>query len=781
MIEHTESKIENASIRFERWTARVTGIVQGVGFRPFVFRLATELHLSGWVRNDRGGVALEVEGMTHLLDEFFHRLEREAPFPTRVDAVVFTNKRVEQQCEREMLIIESDADCQPLDRAIIPPDIATCDLCTTEVFDAKDRRYGYPFTNCTHCGPRFTIITSIPYDRPRTTMRGFPLCPDCATEYSAPDDRRFHAQPVACPTCGPKLWFERTDGRRHDSSRALEEAAAYVRKGKILAVKGLGGFHLACLAESDETVARLRRLKHRPQQALALMVPDIVTARTFAYLSDDEVRWLLSPEAPIVLARKRRDDFPAIAPDNASIGLMLPYTPLHHLLLRAVGKPLVMTSGNRSGEPLCRENDDARARLSGLCDAFLMHDRPIERRCDDSVLFVSNSDGESMTQYVRRSRGFTPLPVHLPRGLSSRIPLLAAGADMKNVAALCKDSDVFLTQHIGTLDNPDAVEEHRCAISSMQELLDIHPKAIVCDMHPGYACANEARERASAENLPLFEVQHHHAHVAGCMAENDCMTPVIGFSFDGTGYGTDGNIWGGEVLLSEFHAFERIMHLQYLPLPGGEAAIRKPYRLAVAALHELRIEADVHALFPFIGNEEISTLIHMVDERLNTPRTSSMGRLFDVVSALLGLCTHSSYEAQAAIALEAQAMRNDTRSSYPISIEGGVIPVGELLSSVLEDRLKGEGIPHIAMKFHNTIAASVSSIACTVRNQFHLSTVALSGGVWQNRLLLERTLRLLRQEGFDVLLHRNVPANDGGIAYGQAVVASARMAREGIR
>ena len=767
---------------------QVNGIVQGVGFRPFVHNLARRLDLNGWVRNTAGGVELELQGSEDNLDAFLAQLESDSPPLAHILSVDTWPLTPEPEGTPGLTIRPSDGLSGLADqsaRTLISPDVATCSQCLQELSDPADRRYRHPFTNCTHCGPRFTIIQGLPYDRPLTTMAAFPLCAACAGEYGDFDDRRFHAQPIACPGCGPALWLENSGGD------PLAAAAHLLNAGKLIAIKGLGGFHLACRADIAPAVRRLRAAKARPFKPLAVMVTDVTMARQFCTVSAAEERLLSTTTAPLVLLQKRaagddRHFGEWLAPQNDCVAVMLPFTPLHHLLLRMIGAPLVMTSGNRRGRPLCIDNDEAQAQLAALCDGFLLHNRPIARRCDDSVCFVADLGDSALIQPVRRSRGYAPLPVLLPAEVALQTPLAAAGADLKNVSAVAAGRHVFLTQHIGNLDNPDVRSEQRRTIADFEQLFNVRPQTLVCDLHPDYASSRYARQRAQAEGLALIEVQHHHAHIAGCLAEHNHSGPAIGVCFDGAGYGADGRIWGGEVLLANLRDFQRLFHLEYLPLPGGDAAVRRPYRTAIAYLLTLCPQIDIERLFPDVPAHKMALLETMLTRQLNTPLTSSMGRLFDAVSAILGLCHEATFEAQAAIALEAAARQGQAHGRYYFRLEQGQIRLGRLLSQIASDRLNGAAPANIARRFHYTIADMALALAHAVRDgkqspPFAASDgdsdmpVALSGGVWQNRLLLELTVPRLRQAGFEVLLHQQVPANDGGLAYGQAAVAAARL------
>ena len=770
------------------WRLEISGMVQGVGFRPFVHNLARELGLAGWVRNVSGGVEMQLQGSRSALEQFADRLDRNGPPLAEILEVQKTVMPVGPDAAPGLEIRASHREDG---RTLVSPDVATCADCLREIRDESDRRCGYAFTNCTHCGPRFTIITDLPYDRPLTSMSGFAMCAACEREYADPENRRFHAQPVACPACGPIVWYaERAAGsRRHcdapTGAAAIAAAVTCLNRSGVLAVKGLGGYHLSCRADDSEAVGRLRTSKFRPSKPFAVMVQSVEAAASFGTVGPEEAALLEAPEAPIVLLRKRRGSqdrlTPQVSPQNGYVGTMMPYTPLHHLLLGAADGPLVMTSGNRTGEPLCTDNAEAWEELAPFADAFLYHNRPIARPCDDSVMFVVGPPVRRVSQPVRRSRGLAPIPVLLPKGTALKLPVVAAGADLKNVSALAAGRSVFLTHHIGELSSPNVRKAQAAAIRDFERLFRIAPEAAVCDLHPDYASTRYARRRSEQEGLQLIEVQHHHAHVAACLAENGATGPAIGLSFDGTGYGTDGRIWGGEVMLADLGSFERRFHLQYLPLPGGDSATRQPYRIAIAYLRRLLPNIDVRALFPWVAEREIDVVDTMVSRGVNAPLTSSLGRWFDAVSALLGLCRACSHEAQAAMALEHAALRGDpTGRPYAFRLEGGEILLDGWLSEILADLGKGETVPDIARRFHRTVAEMSLYAACSVREQARvegasMDCVALSGGVWQNRLLLEDACAGLQAAGFRVLVHRAVPPNDGGIAYGQAAVAAARM------
>ncbi len=752
----------------------ITGIVQGVGFRPFVYNLAQRLQLMGWVKNTSAGVEIEIDGEPAQIADFVQRLQSELPPLAKIDSLRQTPLPASGFSQFE--IIHSQA----LEGAFQPisPDVATCPDCLRELFDPQDRRYRYPFLNCTNCGPRFTIIQDIPYDRPKTTMAGFPLCADCAAEYQNPSNRRFHAQPVACPTCGPKLWLEETapSGALHISlaEEAIQRARALLLQGKILAAKGLGGFHLACNALQPPAVAELRRRKLRVDKPFAVMMPDLQAAAEHCHLSDAERNLLLSPAHPIVLLRRRAGSSLAeqLSPGQDYVGVMLPYTPLHHLLLeRAPGFPtaLVMTSANLSDEPICTDNIEARTHLASLADAFLMHNRDIHIRTDDSVLRVH----EAQPYPIRRSRGYAPFPVRLPR---STPPLLAAGAELKNTFCLTNGDYAFLSHHIGDLSNYETLQSFENGVRHFESLFRARPQALACDMHPNYLATRYAQERAERENLPLIPVQHHHAHIAALMAEHglDGSQPILGVSFDGTGYGEDGNIWGGEFLLADYAGYKRLSHLPYFPLPGGDQATRRPSRTALGLLHALGIDWDetlpTHADLCY---EERTAIRLQLQHNLNSPLTSSAGRLFDAVAALAGVRQRVNYEGQAAIELEALCDPQETAAYEFLPGEQAQLEGG--LEALLADIRSGVEVGRVAARFHNGLANLVCQTCLQFRKETGVRQVGLSGGVWQNITLLQKTLGLLRAQGFEVLLHRQVPANDGGLALGQAVVAAQRF------
>jgi len=747
----------------------VRGVVQGVGFRPFVYQLASRHKLAGWVCNTSGDVSIEVEGRQERLARFLSDLETLAPPIARIEKINASVAPAAGYSSFEIRSSISEEDRYQL----VSPDIATCPACLQEVLTEGDRRYRYPFTNCTSCGPRFTIIEDIPYDRPRTTMRSFTMCPQCRQEYDSPMDRRFHAQPNACPACGPTLQLADSGGKTVPAEDAIAEAGRLLREGKIIAVKGLGGFLLACDATSGVAVNRLRERKRRNAKPLAVMLTDMNEVKQHCLVSETEAALLASPQCPIVLLRWREGSSvsPAVARNLKYLGVMLPYTPLHHLLCREAAIPLVMTSGNLSEEPIARDNGEALRRLSGIADYFLLHNRDIYSRYDDSVAIVERGE----TQLVRRARGYAPYPIHLP--FKAR-QVLACGAELKNTFCLTRDEHAFVSQHIGDMENLETMEHFTGTIALYRRLFRIRPEIIACDMHPEYLPTKYAREMAGEDSgLTLVPVQHHHAHIVSCLADNGLLERVIGVSFDGTGFGSDGCIWGGEFLLADQHGFERLGHLQYVPLPGGAAAIERPYRMAVSYLLSLLGEEALNDRLPFlqqIDRIEMELVRQQVSKGLNAPLTSSAGRLFDAVAALTGIRGRIEYEAQAVIEMEMLADES-AGGSYPCPIleKNGVniVQPAELFSAIIGDLGKGLAPSAISMKFHRSMAQMIREMCRRIAAASGIKRVALSGGVFQNRLLLRLTIAALEEAGLEVLTHRQVPTNDGGISLGQAVIA----------
>jgi len=758
----------------------ITGIVQGVGFRPFVYNLAKRLELNGWVRNTSAGVDIEVDGEQDILDSFVKALRNDAPPLSRIDELTASPRPANGFTSFDIVHSEAvDGAFQP-----ISPDVAICDDCLHELFDPNDRRYRYPFINCTNCGPRFTIIKDIPYDRPKTTMAGFDLCPDCEKEYRDPTDRRFHAQPVACPVCGPQVTFERLNvDALADSEDAIQETRKALANGEIIAVKGLGGIHLACDATDVRSVTKLRNRKLRVDKPFALMMSDLETVEKHCVVSDVERELLRSAARPIVLLKRKPDSNIAkeVAPHQDWIGVMLPYTPLHYLLLeKSAGFPeaMVMTSGNLSEEPIAIDNKEAFERLSKLADAFLMHDRDIHIRCDDSVVrvFEDNRQSEIVNcksiYPVRRSRGYSPFPVKLPFDVPQ---LLAAGSELKNTFCITNGNYAFLSHHIGDMENYETLQSFEQGVEHFERLFRVRPEAIAYDMHPNYLATRYALVRAERESLQMVAVQHHHAHVAACMAEHGLNEPVIGVSFDGTGYGEDGAIWGGEFLVGEYKSYERAAHLEYFPLPGGDAAIKKPARAALALLWSLGLDWDENlAPVKEFCVEDQSVLHAQLEKKINAPMTSSMGRLFDAVSALVGVRQQVNYEGQAAIEFEALADEAE-EGYYSFGLNLDQVQVRDGVEALVKDVMAGVPTPKISARFHNGLAASVRETVKKICSDTGIQSVVLSGGVWQNITLLRRTLALLQDDGFVVYIHREVPTNDGGLSLGQAAIAAVRM------
>ncbi|MDC2957941.1 carbamoyltransferase HypF [Streptomyces gilvifuscus] len=764
-----------------RCRVTVRGTVQGVGFRPFVHRLATDLALSGFVSNTASGVLVEVEGPPEGVSRFCDRLAAEPPplaivtgvgvedLPATGTDATFTIRATERSPGRTQL----------------PPDTATCADCLRELADPADRRHRHPFVTCTHCGPRFTIATGMPYDRALTTMTGFPMCPACAREYGDPADRRFHAQPVACPDCGPRLSLEPAVGSGLRPARdgdALAAARALLAAGGIVAVKGLGGYHLACDATDARAVDTLRARKERGGKPFAVMCADLDTVRSIAELSAAESAALTGPRRPIVLLRRHEQAAhlrlaPGVCPGSPHLGVMLPYTPVHTLLLGLPGDPpgprvLVMTSGNRSGEPIVTDDEEALTRLDGLADAWLAHDRVIASPCDDSLLRV-RADGTE--QVLRRSRGYVPRPLRLPVTVR---PALAVGGDLKNALCVGEGDQAWLGPHIGDMGDLTTLEAAQRAEGHMRRLSGVTPELVAADRHPGYHSSRWARRRAAElrRPAPVF-VQHHHAHIASAMAEHglDGTSPVIGVAFDGTGYGDDGTVWGGEILLADYTGARRFAHLSPTPLPGGDAGVANPCRLALARLWAAGVpwDSDLPCVAACSATE-LTVLEQQLTRAVACVATSSMGRLFDAVSSLVGVCHRAGYEAQAALELEAAASsaRDADTSAYAFAVASGTCDPGPVLRALVADLRRGTPVPVLAARFHRGVAQAVAEICRRARRETGVATVALSGGVFANALLEEECTRLLTQDGFAVLRHGEVPPNDGGLALGQLVVAA---------
>lgn len=750
----------------QRRKIRVSGIVQGVGFRPFVYRLAVGRQLAGLVFNDSHGVQIEIEGAGALLDNFQLALQQQLPALASISELQVVDEKV--RGGQGFRIVESHVSTGRSTE--ISPDATVCADCLQELFDRNDRRYRYPFINCTNCGPRYTIVTDIPYDRPLTTMADFLMCPACQAEYDDPASRRFHAQPNACPDCGPSLSFYDAEGRQLTEADPLIAAVERLRQGEIVAVKGLGGYHLAVDATDDKAVRRLRRRKLRDEKPFALMSFSLQRIRRYAQVSELEERLLTGVERPIVLLRRREDHrlSPQVAPHNKFFGVMLPYAPLHYLLLEQF-QALVMTSGNQSDEPIVFENAEAQERLRGIADCTLQHNRRIHIRTDDSIARLL--DGAPVL--YRRSRGYVPRGVKLP---AEQTAVLALGAELKNVICLTRGDRAYLSHHIGDLKNQQVVDSLKQAVAHLQGLFEVKPQVIAHDLHPDYLSTHAAGELAGG--LPMVAVQHHHAHLASCLIDNGCSGPALGVIFDGIGLGGDGRIWGGEFLVGDLQQFERVAHLAERPMPGGDAATKEPWRMAVSHLH--------HAFGPGwpeleflreIDPADVKLLRQMIVKRLNSPLTSSIGRLFDAVAALVGVRNRVSFEGQAALELEMLIDRDGAgEPGYPFALAESAsllqVDPAPLIRQLVQDLTDRVAPSRLSARFHNGLAQVILEVCQRVTAERGALPVALSGGVFQNRYLTERAAGLLRAAGFQVLLHRQVPPNDGGLALGQAVIAA---------
>ena len=750
------------------------GAVQGVGFRPFVYRLATELHLNGWVRNTGLGVIVEVEGVRTNLDVFLSRLEQEKPPRAFIQSLESTYLDPAGFSTFEILESDGEGDMS----ALVLPDIATCPDCLREIFDPLDRRYLYPFTNCTNCGPRFSIIEALPYDRSHTSMRQFTMCRDCQREYDDPADRRFHAQPNACPRCGPhlELWdgFGKFVAAEHS---AILHAIVAMRRGEIVALKGIGGFHLLADALNEDAVRRLRQRKHREEKPFALMFPSIDSVENQCSISALERRLLLSPESPIVLLKRKRPPSPSfavassVAPDNPYLGVMLPYSPLHHILMRELTTPVVDTSGNLSEEPICIDEHEAVRKLKGIADFFLVHNRPIVRHVDDSIVRISL--GREMI--LRRARGYAPLPVTIERNDSGS--MLAVGGHLKNSVALTVADNVFISQHIGDLETAESYEAFQNVITSFRSIYRTNPERIIADLHPDYLSTQYARK----SGLPVTRIQHHYAHVASCMAENRLDGTVLGVSWDGTGFGPDGTVWGGEFLLTEEPMYRRVATFRTFPLPGNEKAIREPWRAALGLLYEIFGTDFVSGTLPPLQQaerRELDVLQSLLTRNFQSPRTSSVGRLFDAVSSLIGLRHVNTYEGQAAAHLEFAIDDTVTNDRYDFCFASAgrsttdippllVVDWEPMILQIIEDVKDGLLPSLVSAKFHNTLVEIILETARRVAEP----RVVLSGGCFQNAYLLERSVVRLRTEGFHPYWHQRVPTNDGGLSLGQIYAA----------
>jgi hydrogenase maturation protein HypF len=762
---------ETMRIRVVRKAIDITGIVQGVGFRPYVYRLANDCGLTGLIANTPAGVSIEVQGEAEAVEQFLERLPKEIPPLAKITGLMPRDAEVRQETAFRI----KASSMRSAAKALISPDVCVCEDCLREMTNPRDRRFRYPFINCTNCGPRFTIIHDIPYDRARTSMAKFKMCAACQAEYENPASRRFHAQPNACWDCGPQVALLGADGTRMDVAEPIREAARLLQQGAVVAIKGLGGFHLACDAQNDQAVGKLRDRKRRVEKPFAIMVRRVEDAARLCVADELSKKMMSSFERPIVLLPRRAEVsvIPGLAPGNRYLGLFLPYTPLHHLLFQS-GKfeALVMTSGNLSEEPIAIDNEEAVRRLNRIADAFLVHDREIVRRCDDSVVRVA----AGQPQNLRRSRGFVPVPVQLEKETQ---PVLAVGGELKNTVCVVRGSEAFLSQHVGDLENLESYRFFEEAVQHLQRILETEPKVIAHDLHPDYFSTKWAQER---EGVELVGVQHHHAHVAACMAENHLDGKVIGIALDGTGYGTDGAIWGGEVLVADYAGFQRAAHLEYVALPGGAAAIHEPWRMAVSYLTK-HFGKDVEKLgLPFLAetdSRKLNVVLQMMEREINSPRTSSCGRLFDAVAALVGLRGTVNFEAQAAIELEMAARDSGSESAYPLdlNLHGTIWQIGTkpLFDWLLRDIGKQTSVAEMSRKFHNGLAVVFVDVAERIRDRTELNRVCLSGGCFLNALLLETMIAEMKERSFEVFFHTEVPPGDGGISLGQAVIAGRRV------
>jgi hydrogenase maturation protein HypF len=745
----------------------IKGIVQGVGFRPFVYNLAKSFHLTGFVLNDTRGVTIEVEGEKEIIESFIMRIKLQPP--PQAEIFEIKDYSAEPIGYEDFKIRDSE----DTEEKFVPisPELATCSDCCNELFDPKDRRYRYPFINCTNCGPRFTIVKDIPYDRKKTTMSVFPMCEQCRSEYEDPTNRRFHAQPNACPVCGPRLFLLDKNGSEMQTTDVVREACRLLKEGKILSIKGLGGYHLACDALNKKAVSELRSRKYREHKPFALMVKDLETANKICFVNDKEAAALVGPKRPVVLLQKKLDSAVAedVAPLQKCHGVMLPYTPLHHLILSESGLILVMTSGNISSEPIAFKDINALEQLHDIADYYVVHNREIHTRTDDSVIRIWDNE----ETVLRRSRGYVPYPLLMQFEFSDRI--LACGGELKNTFCLTRGNYAFLSHHIGDLENLETLAAFEDGIEHFKRIFNLSPTLIAYDLHPEYLSTKYA---LSLPNIRTMGVQHHHAHIVSCMGENKLEGEVIGVAFDGTGFGLDGKIWGGEFFVSSYHGFQRIAHFKYLPLPGGEKAIKEPWRMAAAFLYSIYGDEMLGLDIEFIksldpGNWK--TIKQMVAKGINSPLTSSAGRLFDAISALLGVRKEIDYEGQAAIELEMRS-RDDVEEKYRFffheSGESIEIDLEFLGKEIVADLLNRVDIEVISSRFHNTMAHIILEMCNYIRNQKGLDSVVLSGGVFQNSFLRNKAVMVLQKGGFRVYTHHRVPPNDGGISLGQAIIAN---------
>jgi hydrogenase maturation protein HypF len=766
------SEVTSMRLGYISTRIKIQGIVQGVGFRPYIYNLAKRLDISGTVRNTSSGVIIEATSSPDVLETFYNQIQSFAPRLSRIDTIC--REPITPFEYPGFTILESDI--FPGAYSLVPPDMATCPECQVELFDPTNRRYRYPFINCTNCGPRFSIIRKMPYDRAFTSMAEFPMCPECHQEYSDPGNRRFHAEPIACPTCGPELAYYQENHPVLKREEALQEARTLIQSGEILALKGLGGYQLVCDASNPETIARLRKGKLRNDKPFALMAYDASIISKYCNLSAEDEKMLLSSQHPIVILPARPSLLQQNAPRQNTLGFMLPYTPLHFLITElstTYPEVLVMTSGNISDEPMLIEDKAAINHLNHIADGFLGHNRPILNRVDDSV--YQSSINYSIP--IRMARGYSPDPILIAEDLPQ---VFASGALLKNTFALVQNKQAFVSHFIGDLDNLEAFKDYELSIQKYFDLFQFTPVVVACDLHPDYLSTRFATVMAEDHKIPVMQIQHHHAHLAACLAENRYPLDknVIALCYDGTGYGQDGNIWGGEILVGNSLSYKRIGHLQYLPLPGGDLAIKKPYRIALAYLAALGLSWDPSfAPVQYCSSGEAGLLKDQIEKKINISLNSSMGRLFDAVSSLIGIRQEVSYEGQAAIELEAMA-DPDEDGIYPYIIQDGIINVLPIINLIIADIKKNVQSKIISARFHNTIAQlSIESIE-TVMKEFDCDTVALSGGVWQNSLLLTKTIHLLKKNGINFIFHKLLPPNDGCISLGQAVIAGKNYKRK---
>jgi len=747
----------------------IKGIVQGVGFRPFIHKLVQNYNLSGWVLNSNQGVEMDIEGKTEELNNFISDIKKKLPPLARIEKIDVNQLPLigyKGFFIKKSIVKEGDG------FVLVSPDISICEDCLQELFDPHNRRFRYPFINCTNCGPRFTIIKDIPYDREKTTMSIFKMCPQCQSEYENIEDRRYHAQPNACADCGPQVFLYQNKKRLEEDIDPIEEAVKLLKEGKIGAIKGLGGFHLACDATNNKAVARLRRLKNRETKPFALMSSDLEKINQYCEVKKKEEECLINQSRPVVLLKKKKNNLisPLVAPNNNCLGVMLPYTPLHYLLLKDNFTALIMTSGNIADQPIIGDNQEALEKLDGIADFFLLYNRDIFDRCDDSVLKIINGNNV----FFRRSRGFVPHPIILDFKLKE---VLALGGELKNTISFSKENYVFLSQYLGDLKSLETLNFLKESIVILKKIFRIDPEIIACDLHPDYLSTQYAEEIKVKKGLKVVKVQHHHAHIVSCMAENNIKEKVIGVAYDGTGYGDDGNIWGGEFLLCDLKEYLRIGHLKYYPLPGGDKAITEPWRMAYSYLYSIygpkakTLNIDFRHRMDY---NSLSIIEKMIDKNINSPLTSSCGRLFDAVSSLIGIRDEISYEGQAAMELESFCASGiKDRYNFCICKEGEefIIDPQEIFIGIIEDLKKGLDKKIMAAKFHNTVAEFTLNLCGKIRKNNGINKIALSGGVFQNRYLTEKIISLLEEDNFQVYTQRKVPPNDGGISLGQAVVA----------